>query len=44
MALDEEAQVDNSDARIYVKQLLARLNPDIRMVLQLYYLEGMRLA
>lgn len=51
MALDEEApeapepaQLDNTDARIDAKELLARLDPDIRVVLQLYYLDGMSLA
>ena len=48
MALDEEApepaQLDNTDARIDAKELLARLDPDIRVVLQLYYLDGMSLT
>ena len=40
----EPAQVDNTDARIDAKELLARLDPDIWVVLQLYYLDGMSLA
>lgn len=48
MALDEEApepaQVDNTEARIDVRELLARLEPDIRVVLQLFYLDGMSMA
>jgi RNA polymerase sigma-70 factor (ECF subfamily) len=48
MALDEAppepAQTDNTEARIDAKGLLARLDPDIRVVLQLYYLDGMNLA
>ena len=48
LALNEEAQepaqVDNTEARIDVKELLARLEPNIRVVLQLYYMDGMSMA
>lgn len=48
MAREEEApepaQSYNTEARIDAKELLARLDPDIRVVLQLYYLDGMSLA
>jgi RNA polymerase sigma-70 factor (ECF subfamily) len=40
----EPAQGDNTDARIDAKELLARLDSDIWVVLQLYYLDGMSLA
>lgn len=47
MAREEEAsepaQSDNTEARIDARELLARLDPDIRVVLQLYYLDGMNL-